>query len=224
MSRAVFREVAAEVEGELGAVIQDLGSSEGRGPGEVAEDCLPLVGGRAGAELWPGDGGEALLVAGAATAASVDPAIVLELHALWCPAGDAAAAGQPAAGRGAFGGEAEEAGATSLPVVPVDGNGPPLPTPEVAAAHDAALREARFGPPAGSAEAEAMQGGATLLGRVVIRLDELPSQFSGEPFTLTDLPILHYSVSPPPNFRLIMKTVCGCAQLLPAVPSSGYVS
>jgi hypothetical protein len=211
-ARPVFREVAAEAIDELAAAIRELGSSEGRGPGEVAEDALPLLGGKPGAgrrPLWGAEPGsdEALLVAGAATAASVDPAIVLELHSLWQSNndGDVYVSGvtrnDPTTNRT----RPDDTGLNQPSIIPVvarsesEGDGPPLPTPEVAAAHDAALRSARFGPPPGSRQAAAMAAGATLLGRVVIRLDSLPNQLSGEPFTLRDLPILHYTVRQTPH-------------------------
>lgn len=48
---------------------------------------MPLLA-ATGNDLWPQQGAEALLVAGKATASSVDPALVLELHSIWKPAPD----------------------------------------------------------------------------------------------------------------------------------------
>jgi hypothetical protein len=71
--------------------------------------------------------------------------------------------------------------------------GPPIPSQEVAAAHDAALREARFSRPPGSKGFELLD---TLLGRVVMRLEDLPEGRSGDVVTLRNVPILHVKVSP----------------------------
>ena len=74
-------------------------------------------------------------------------------------------------------------------------SGPPLPTPEVAAAHDAALKEAHFGL-IGASNPREQRPGAVLLGRVVLRLENIPKSKEGQMVTLQGLPMHHCKVRP----------------------------
>ena len=112
--------MSASDESALSGLIIQLGTPAKQGPGEVAEDCMPLVSTPEGEEgsrkgLWPAGpsaGSEGLLVAGAATAASVDPALVLEFYSMQAvgKAGRSLALGAEGQTADAAGGGSESAG------------------------------------------------------------------------------------------------------------------